>query len=155
MNQSNIRYAIRKMVEAEEYNALHMCNWQQSSLSMGSEPSGRLARTLPELHRCGNKACFAGTLAISKRWRETGGQLSSISAVPGFSKPDGELLSGASAIAYFLGIDTNLANRLIYGTGGRCLSPSDYSDFYGCTWNDVTPRMVIAKLEAILSGELK
>ena len=66
------------------------------------------ATTESELHSCGNSACFAGWVAVSPEFQETGGAHLSDSGAPIF---DG--YTGYYAIAEWLGAEGDLPNEVL------------------------------------------
>lgn len=122
-------------------NNLNMKFWQSCE-------NGVTALNIKQLHECGNTACFAGYIAISKRFKKEGGVISG-AGCPYFK--DG---IGHGAIGEFLNISNILSERLVHGD--FCDSTDiKYSKFYNKPWEEVTPEDVIEKLELILKGELK
>ena len=97
------------------------------------------------LHACGTSACFAGWLAVSPEWQADGGYVgldgSPRMIVDGEEEDDGE------AIAHWLGIPIELADKLC------CCGLGADGSFYEGDLYDVTPQMVIDKLQQILEGE--
>lgn len=117
---------------------LAMAEWQQPKWDGGS-----IADTIEGIHNCGNTACFAGYLAVSKFFLEDGGEQDL------HGRPVFDFSSGHMAVAKYLGISEDLANGLVH---------NEYQlrdDFYGKPLNDVEPQDVIDKLHLILKGELK
>lgn len=133
MNRERIEAAIELTKQATN---LDMECWQNGS---------KQVTTIEELHSCGNTACFAGYLVLSDEWKLAGGTIDCY----GTPALGDEL--GHTAIANYLGINTNLSHKLIHGDTKR----TDYSYFYEIGWRKVTPQHVIAKLELILNGELQ
>lgn len=128
MNKRNVLKAIAIMKRAKN---LEMLAFQSRAHGRG------FVGTEEELHMCGNTACFAGYIAISKEFKEDGGECRDGS--PFFN---GELEE--EAIRQWLDISIDLASGLVYG---EVYSPIPFSE--------VKPKHVIEKLELILSGELK
>lgn len=145
MNLENINHAINIMKRAGVIDSLRMIDWQ----SQFDEQVGSPKFTEHELHICGNKACFAGHIAVSPEFIEAGGTADRWCGSPCYSGK-----GGAGAVALWLGISKELADSLVYGD----LDDSEdvgYSPFYNCAWGKVTAPMVIEKLELIKSGELQ
>lgn len=143
MNRVRILNAIELMKDAKKHNTLHMPKWQ----ILGEK--ARYAKTLEQLHTCGNKACLGGHLAISPMWKAAGGNPN------GGCGPDfGNQIRSAHAVASYFEISEDLACCLIHGEHERDEFEGNHTGFYPSAWEDVTPDMVIEKLELILSGEL-
>jgi hypothetical protein len=131
MNRERIQAAIAMMkrVIAPYFD---MTTWQ-------NEPHGhiiQIAQTEPELHGCGNTACFAGHLALSPEFQDAGGLVSKIGA-PIFNG-----VRFVEAVSEYFDIPYELAGDLTLP--GR--------DFYQVCFEDVKPEHVIEKLEMILDG---
>lgn len=135
MNRERIEYCIRLMKRAKN---LSMPNWRGDCSAY--------TPNITQLHRCGNTACFAGYVGLSPLFRKDGGRATSWGEPVITRRDDGEEVYGDEAIAAWLDISLDLASKLVYGSGG----------FYDpIPWDDVKPKLVIAKLEAILRGELQ
>lgn len=141
MNKARIEKAIAIMRRAEEHDSLFMPFWQL-------DPNNRalpFVTTEHELHACGNRACFAGHIAVSPEFQEDGGCRGQ-EGEPVFNEH-----SGSDAIREWLGISDAQACQLVFGdaTGIPPCYPDD-SEYYGKAFGDVTARDVIAKLEQLL-----
>ena len=147
MNKANIEKAISIMVRAEEHGSLFMPDWQCATNN--EDPT--LARDEQALHACGNRACFAGHVAVSPEFKEDGGYCST-AGTPVFGEH-----RGADAIQKWLGIDGDTARQLVFGYAR--VRQEDYPDYhsayYGKRFSDVTARDVIAKLEQLLAEAAK
>lgn len=140
MNKTNVLAATEIMKRAR--GRVDMNQWQSTA------KSGKVASNESELHGCGNTACFAGWVAVSPEFQESGGFVD-IKGIPSL-RCDNYLWIGEEAIASWLGIDLSLANKLVFGDQNL----DSYSDFYDKWWDEVTADDVIKKLELILNGEL-
>lgn len=69
INKDRVQQAINVM---ERAGVVNMLSWQHSKYKDG------ICSSESELHQCGNTACFAGWLAISPEFRETGGKVGHI-----------------------------------------------------------------------------
>lgn len=148
MNLENINHAINIMKRAEIADSLHMVNWQCLNTFRAIYGVHSAAPTEEALHSCGNKACFAGHVATSVEFHNSGGYCDLSCGAPNYYGT-----WGVDAIQKWLGIGQGLAHNLVYGDTNSDLDVT-YSKFYQCDWNKVTAPMVIAKLELIKSGEL-
>ena len=129
MNRERIQDAITMMKRAIPRH-FNMSDWQNKDHSYFLQ----IAETESELHACGNKACFAGHLALSPEFQKAGGSVS-ITGAPSFNG-----LLEASAVAEYFGITYEMAKDLTL--------PS--RNFYPVDFEDVTPKHIIEKLEMIL-----
>lgn len=134
MNRANIEKAISIMRRADR--AVYMPEWQEGVV-FGVEP----AMTEAQLHACGNRACFAGHVAVSPEFQADGGKLSRL-GVPMFNGR-----TGSRAIAQWLGIDSDEAEGLVDGYYGDEAEDA----YYGKPLAAVTAEDVIDKLEQLLS----
>lgn len=132
MNRENVEYSIELMRKAK---ALGMSYWQERK-----DDCGDYACNVEELHTCGNKACFAGYVALSGKFQADGGR----QMIGGMPYIDGE--SGDVAIAVWLDISDKLAKGLVYG---------DNNFYHPISFQSVQAHHVIDKLQMILSGELE
>lgn len=133
MNKERVLKCIKMMEGAK---ALNMREWQHGLL--------RHAKTIEELHACGNTACFAGYLAISDFFREAGGTMVT-GGCPAYND-----ISDYEAVAEFLDISCVTAEGMVHGD----LDYTGHSEFYNKPWREVTNMDVVAKLQLIFSGEL-
>lgn len=129
MNEERIHQCIAMMKGAKNLN---MCYFQQGE---------RIAKSTRQLHACGNTACFAGYLAIAPFFKAAGGDQLPNSGIPLFNNR-----SGVCAVAEFLDISSDLADKLVFGNN---------LFYYPVDFEHVKPEHVIAKLQMILDGELK
>lgn len=90
--------------------------------------------TEKSLHSCGNRACFAGYIAISPEFIEDGGSIG-YCGYPIFNGAEYE-----NAIAEWLGISGYYSTALIY---------DENDDFYKKEFEDITSEDVILKLKDI------
>lgn len=139
MNVKRIKHAIKLMKKAKNLN---MVEWQNH------EDSGGLAHSVKELHACGNSACFAGYVGISKPFKKAGGRVNSL------GDPLFNTQSGSLAISDYFDISYDLADNFVSGGEFEWKDDVYVSKFYNKQWKDVTPEDVIKKLEMVLSGEL-
>lgn len=152
MNRENIQKAIDIMERAAKHDAINMINWQMNYVAITETDVKRCAKNEAELHSCGNKACFAGYLAISPEFQADGGSMLN-SGVPEIQSGMGYLY-GESAIAEWLGIDFSLAQKMVLGEIENTEIENQYSLFYDKPWSDVRAEDIIQKLEMILEGKL-
>lgn len=138
MNIENIKLAIQVMGRAEKHDSVNMCSFQ----SRKSWKEEYYCKTEEQLHACGNKACFAGHLAVSPEFQKLGVFVNEWGGVSFGSNDDAE------ALMFLLGIDANIAESLIYGDIDE---DERYSVFYGKVWDEVTARDVINKLEELIN----
>lgn len=116
---------------------LNMRYWQDYTMRQGPEESVR------DLHACGNTACFAGYLAISKFFQEEGGTVLSDGS------PEWADYCGAEAVAMYLGISIVLARDITVDPHGF------WERTCGVIFNKVEPKHVIKVLQMIKKGELE
>lgn len=142
MNVANVKKAIAIMERAKEHNSVDMRDWQSGSLISGRVTSEK------EFHACGNKACFAGHIAISPEFQAAGG-LCTMIGTPSFRH-----YYGSGAVDEWLGISVELAHSLVFGDTEDTDEGVGFSTFYNRLWKNVTADDVLAKLHLILAGEL-
>lgn len=130
MNITNVDKAIAVMERARTRDSVDMTEWQipNSQGFMYDEE---------KFHACGNKACFAGHLAISPEWRSDGNSASFV-GVPEEPTEHGRYY-GASAVARWFEISPMIAWWLI--SGG--------SNFYPVLFAEVKADHVIDKLKEL------
>jgi len=134
MNVGNIEDIIR-ILKIPKTN-LGMRWWQE----FGWDRS--ICFSLESLHACETAACLGGTIAVSERFQEAGGEICPVSGSPLFEGYDCEY-----AIASWFGISATLATRVCY------IRSKD--TYYDVPREDVTKEMVIKKLEEIIEeGDL-
>lgn len=134
MNRQNIKAAIALMKRAGA--SVDMANWQT--------PADRVTGiklTEEDLYACGNKACFAGFVAVSPEFKASGGTCSCRGS-PQFQGKDGHC-----AISAWLDIPMHTAYNLVTG---NVYNLKHYSHFYGKPWPEVTNKDVIAELRKLL-----
>ena len=142
MNRKNVLIAIDVMKKAREANSLDMINWQSY------KAHSKKCESVDELHACGNKACFAGHIALCDEFKADGG------SVGWAGMPEIRDLTAEYAISDWLGITRKTASMFVYGdrpnmdAGGMCY-------FYKKAWCDITADDVIEKLNLVLNGELR
>lgn len=144
MNVERIDQCIEMMRRA---NRLHMTYYQSNGKNVG-EPYVRIARTIEELHECGNAACFAGYLAISPEFRDAGGSVNcGYGGAPLFNGQ-----AAASAVSAYLEISVAAGRSLVYGR----LYPEGASGVrpYPVDFAAVKPEHVIAFLTRIRDREI-
>lgn len=157
MNVQRIQAAIEMMKIAK---GLDMCSWQDFT----SSGNDSVSKSIEELHRCGNTACFAGYLAISEEFKAAGGRVCEESGSPMIGEHD----TPTSTIAHYFelgstewdGVPCKVVQSIIYSefTAPICFGftkngfSKDISS-YPVKFEEVTPDMVIDKLEALLRGE--
>lgn len=165
MNRENIEYCIELMRNAKNLN---MLNWQ----GVGNTNSPIIkdhVLSIDDLHACGNTACFAGYVALSPKFQNESGYIE-CGGMPVFRDNTFTIWSGAGAIAAWLGISTDQARLLVYGTIGQFYLQLGWDEsaipvtveddegdkfckFYQKKWADVTADDVIEKLQQLLTGE--
>jgi len=101
------------------------------------------SKSVRELHACGNTACFAGYLAVSKFFQEDGGKIH-VNGSPEWDDWDGE-----EAVAKYLDISFSLARGIVLGSGDF------WERFCDVSFMQVTPEHVIKVLKMIKRGELE
>lgn len=140
MNIQNIDKAIAIMQRAEAAQSFNLTHWQSNHVGHVTPVRETSAVTSEEeLHRCGNKACFAGHIAISKEFQEDLGCVSEL----GYPIILGR--SASDAIAYWLGIDPLIASHMVYY--GQNENKNHF--LYGRKWYDVEPKDVIRVLNEL------
>lgn len=83
MNKERLELAINVMKRAGKVD---MRTWQ----------SGKVKSSESRIHACGTAACFAGWLAISPEFRNSGGWMSPLSGAPAY----GEILGAPAVIGW-------------------------------------------------------
>lgn len=163
MHTENILAAIAIMERAKaEGNKLDMFNWQTTATGWNAYSQDRAVATEQELHACGNKACFAGYVAISPEWRAIGGGVSSCGGAFLHKQteynPDNFTIRHELAIAAWFDVPERLVTPMVRGQlvekdrvyeDGR-MAVDTWSIAYDKWWSDVTHDDVIAKLLALL-----
>jgi hypothetical protein len=134
MNKENMLKAIAVMRRAAEHKSINMQAWQ-------SPKTGRvLVKTEEELHSCGNKACFAGYLAVSPEWIADG-----VALTPAGCPIITPKIFGYTAIAEWLDIPLKDEENLVHGD---CIN--GMSCYYRKNWAGVTATDVIEKLKELM-----
>lgn len=144
MNVQRIKTAIAIMQRAAARDSVYMPCYQSGA--DGMPDSAQEARTEAEFHTCGNKACFAGHVAISPEFQADGGECNA-SGLPIFNG-----YSGACAISEWLGIPNRVADSLVLGDVGY---DEESSKYYHKSFYEVNAHDVIDKLEQLLLWEIK
>lgn len=110
-----------------------------------------LCTTEKELHACGNTACFAGYVALSKEFHADGGSIYMDGKSPEFKGLNQEL-----AIAEWLHISHEEATDLVYGDTihpgvfNETTGEAEYhSKYYNKNFHKVTEKDVISKLQEL------
>lgn len=144
MNIENVKKAIAIMERAKVRDSVYMCQWQTANEFAGYA----IAVNEDDLHACGNRACFAGHIAVSKEFQNDGGECKK--GLPYFSD-----LNGAGAIALWLDIHPTIAESFVYGgVIVQVKTGEEFSYFYDKLWRGVNAQDVIDKLNLLLAGEL-
>lgn len=139
VNKIRVQQAIDIMERAKAKGSVFMPHYQ----SVGELEA--YSDSEEGLHQCGNKACFAGHVAVSPEFSKDGGR------VGGYGSPIFLEYHGAAAIRNWLECSRDLAKGLVYGH-----LTDDISVFYGNKpWADVSADDVIEKLKLVLKGELE
>lgn len=135
MNLTNLDTAIKLMEAAHQKDTLDMEFWQNR---VGS---AFLAYNIEDLHSCGNKACFAGHIAISQEWSDWDGRIFE-NGQP-FTIRNGKIIETSAALADWLGVPELIVTMLVYSFThpGETLHP-----VYGELWNKVKASHVITAL---------
>lgn len=165
-NPVNMQHAINIMERAKAHNSLSMSRFQSAPIE---EPQYFVfaAKTEAELHACGNRACFAGHIAVSPeflnsdfqglkpgldhhgapRLRTTGGNIVQVSPT--------------SIIGAWLGIPKNVAVKMILACPAQNRNDKFYIPdrttphiVYGVPWEDVTADHVLKVLRSIQTDGL-
>ena len=147
MNVENITKAIAIMERAAAKGSLYMPRWQSPSGGGVFTP----ASTEEELHTCGNRACFAGHIAVSPEFKADGGSCYYTGAPTYLDEYGRAVEKEAEAVAKWLDIDCATANLFIYPTGFLRNERLVPHIVYGGLWEHVSPRHVIIALKELLS----
>tara|TARA_R110002012_G_scaffold318882_1_gene538007 strand:- start:109 stop:522 length:414 start_codon:yes stop_codon:yes gene_type:complete len=134
MNIENIKKAIAIMERASNHDCIDMMEWQSR------EDATDFCNSEAELHKCRNKACFGGYVALSPEWQDDGGTV----AYDG--EPVMDSYKGSEAISYWLDIEDITARLLVYGDTDK----HDFSHYYNKPWPEVEAQDVIDKLTELL-----
>lgn len=135
MNIKRMKKAIAVMTRAAEHDSIDMEYYQSHPLGIPF----RIVYNEAELHLYGNKACFAGHIAVSPEFQEDGGGANH-DGCPMFNS-----YQYASAISEWLDIDHGIAADLVY-TG----------NIYQKPWKEVNGLDVVKVLQELLEhGEDK
>lgn len=134
-----VKACIRLMKQADEHQSLYMPAFQKPA----NNDYDALCTTMNSFHKCGNKACFAGHVALSQAFKRDGGEVGT-SGEPVYSNH-----FGYTAIAMWLGIPFDLASAFVLGSAMGAPNRG-YSDFYLKQWDKVQPMDVIKKLQWLL-----
>lgn len=145
MNIENLNKAIAVMERAKERDSLFMLHWQSTNHKL---IYGAAANSEEELHACGNKACFAGHIAVSPEWCADKNNWST----PGGGVPvrfNETLFKAEEAVADWLDIPNKLADYFIHNYTGLYQSYTDDDAdhiLYGVPWISVKAEHVIREL---------
>lgn len=158
MNKTNMQHAIAVMKRAAAANAINMEMFQTLSASNANQFQ-TYASNEQQLHKCGNKACFAGYLALSEEFRtlQPEGYYGTVSG-SGFPQiihiDSGKMFSQSdAAIGQWLGIDAQLIEFLIFDKFDKSsvsLRGSSPQYLYQKDWKEVTGEDIVTVLESIL-----
>lgn len=126
MNIEHVKHDIRMMRRLKP-ETFCLLSWQTGY----SQDLTHISRSRAALHRCGATACYGGYLALSRAFREAGGTIGEIGQ-PVLGPYD----EGTNAIARWLGVDLDVAERLAkpffagatYGKEPYDVTPSDVAD---------------------------
>lgn len=147
MRTQNILASIEIMKRAEAANSLSMFKWQTVQPFDNPAPT---VTTEAELHQCGNKACFAGHIAVSPEFKADGGSCVSRGS-PAYRNEDGWVVNEAeSAIGRWLGVDNDVAWLLIYNISIGIDKNDLRHPVYGVHWKDVQPKHIITALKELM-----
>ncbi|MBL4590776.1 MAG: hypothetical protein JKY96_02330 [Phycisphaerales bacterium] len=135
MNRENVQASINIMQRVIDRGSNFNLSYWASGGALES------CKSEESYHKCGMSACWGGWVAVAPEWPggvDEGG-------IPVIENCYGEGLGGVEALAYWLDVDYDVVNA-IAGIG------SDGAETYSQVRNlkDVTPQMVIAKLEGLL-----
>lgn len=139
LRRQRVQHCIELMENAKINDNLYMQFFQSKWDNTQAES---IADNNESLHSCGNKACFAGHLAISEYFQKSGGTINH------YGMPVYDGFEGHHAVARWLMISFSHAKQFVLadeGTGGNQIST-----FYNELWKDVTPDHVIEKLKELL-----
>ncbi len=154
--ESRINYAIKLMQDAG--TRVSMIRWQFNVDDYGRvQTPTKLVCSLDELHECGTMACFAGTLALSSRWRRAGGTIGSMGR-PIFYDSTTIAENEDAILKFLVGTDFSYdpldsalkaeMRAIIYGKfDGGNIGRMEHSEFYGKVWGLVNGFDVAEKLE--------
>lgn len=159
-NTENIQHAINIMERAKARNSVDMAFFQRHGII--KDQKAAIVKTEEEFHACGNKACFAGHIALApefqaytyKDYRAAVGY----EGAPRFVNESGQYRAAGAdfIIATWLGIPVEWVERLIFET--TCVAREDVTGVqfadgphcvYGVMWGDVTAEHVLKVLRNI------
>lgn len=135
MNLTNLDITIKLMEAARQKDTLDMEYWQNR---IGS---AYLAYNIEDLHSCGNKACLAGHIAISREWSDWDGRIFE-NGQP-FLIRNGKIIETAQALSDWFGVPELVVTALVYNftRPGETLHP-----VYGELWKKVKATHVLKAL---------
>lgn len=122
-------------------SSLHMKEFQSQKEGQFKPSDWEVVKTEIELHRCGNRACFAGYIAVSPEFQEDGG------SIDHYGSPVYNGFDDSNAIADWLGISFGGAHDLVFGDLDD--HNMSYSNYYDKEWEEVTKEDVIRKLQEL------
>lgn len=148
LNVTNLDSAIAIMLRADAHNSVNMVDWQSDSegATFKEIGGGIMCETEEALHACGNKACFAGHLAVAPEFIASGGSCED-GGIPVYKDH-----LGVRAVAEWLGVPYSVSKDFVHGD---CLdvyvdtNAHSYSRFYNKLWGDVKASDVLEKLYAL------
>ena len=159
-NAINMQHAINIMERAKARNSVDMAFFQRHGITNDQKPV--IVKTEEEFHECGNKACFAGHIALAPEFQaHTYQNYRAAVGYEGSPRLVNELgqyrATGADfIIATWLGIPVEWAERLIFEATCAARADSSGSQFadgphciYGVMWEDVTAEHVLKVLRNI------
>lgn len=90
MNRERVEYCIGLMQKAQSLD-MNFFQKKFSLLPYGQGGRLRTVRSIEELHKCGNSACFAGYVALSEKFQEDGGLCDYNEGYPIWREPDNKI----------------------------------------------------------------
>jgi len=134
MNRENIQASINILQRVIDRGSNFDINFWASPLRQGVDASEE------SYHACGMSACWGGWVGVSPEW--PGGV--DYSGGPTLINGYGEKLVGTCALAHWLDVDL----KMVASIAGLV----EVGEYYAVRKADITPQMVITKLEDLLNG---
>lgn len=150
MNIQNLKSTLAVLKRAQNLN---MSTFQSVCVDPKRNEALLVASTEEELHQCGNSACIAGYMAVSKEWRDYGGLMEG--DVP--QLPTGE--SAHRAMAKFWGLSVADAESVVYGEcwnsfldkyGIDSAVPRQSYGDNGWDWTELTKEHAVSLFEQLI-----
>lgn len=154
------------MINSERLEQAIAVMRRAGKVDMRTWQSGQVKSSESRIHACGNTACFAGWLAVSPEFINSGGWLSPLSGAPGFNERLGahaviEWLEAEGGKAEVLELLISNSARISSTTAewlkskniqaevGRQESGGDYTYTHLINWSNFKADDVIKILEAL------